>query len=153
MDEAPSVACEQLSPETWPVVAGMTNVALGEHAFFDAAPNTLYAECGGIEVFREAMERFATAAARRPAISRLLPHRELDWLRVRLLQLLVHAAGAPLPYPGPGLHAMYQQHGIPALMADQMDELLLQALSSAHIGRFEARSILNAAKQWRRGGL
>jgi truncated hemoglobin YjbI len=150
MDEAVSVAGEALSPETWPIVAGMTNLPLGEHVFFDGEPGTLYADCGGIEAFRQALERFATSAARRPAISRLLPHRELDWLRVRLLQLLVHAAGAPLSYPGPGLHALYQQHGIPTLMADQMDELLLDALCSTKMPRFPAQSIVKAAKAWRR---
>ena len=106
---------------------------------------TLYSVIGGIEPLIHAGERFAASAHRYRKRPRHLAGRELQWLQVRLVQLLASAAGGPLEYSGPRLHELYAQHGVPPTLYSRFDEMVMQAMYDVHISRVFVHVITHIA--------
>jgi truncated hemoglobin YjbI len=124
-----------LAPQVWPK-------SFEEPGIF-GREGTLYSVIGGIERLIQAGERFAASAYRnRP---RNLTRRELQWLQVRLVQLLASAAGGPLEYSGPRLHELYAQHSIPPMLYRRFDEMVMEAMDEVHINRVFVRVIARIA--------
>ncbi|MEO8725823.1 MAG: hypothetical protein ABI383_06830 [Acidobacteriaceae bacterium] len=110
------------------------------------AEGTLYGVIGGIEPFLQAGDLFAAAVRRNSQLPRHLTGQELQWLQVRLVQLLLASAAGPLEYAGPRLHELYGQHQIPSALHGHMDVLVMQALYEANISRVFVQVMLRIAR-------